>query len=168
MSKRKVALDSCAILHLLWETPQWYPHVRVIYDDAVAGNIVIVVSEISVAEVSRLEVQGGKVLTPEEQARIISQFFHQPFIERRTVTSRESVFAASLIRKYDVGTCDAVIAATAALAGAGTLYTTDGCTKRRKPGKLLTVSEIVTDDGKRMKVEPPDAAKYAAASQGSP
>ena len=162
MNKRKVALDSCAILHLLWETPQWYPHVRAIYDDGVAGNVEIVVSEISVAEVSRLEAQGGKPLSPDEQARIISQFFRHLFIDRRGVTSREAEFATRLIRRHNIGTCDAVIAATAALAGADTLYTTDGCTNRRKAGTLLTVGEIVTDGGRRMRVEPPDAAKYSA------
>jgi predicted nucleic acid-binding protein len=168
MTKRLVAFDSCSVLHLLMETPVWYPHLRPLYDGAFAGRTGIVISEVSVAECLRLDCQGGKALAPHESAAIISQFFHQPFLVRRGVTSRESLFAGKLIRMHDIGTCDALIAATAIFAGAEILYTTDGCTKRRKAGKLLTVGTIHTDCGKRMEVQPPDMATCQALSQAAP
>ncbi len=64
---------------------------------------------------------------------------------------------AKRICDYDLGTCDAVIAATAVYANATTPYTTGGCTGRRKAGKLLSVRRIVTPCGKMMKIQTPDA-----------
>src|SRR4051812_46785075 len=106
MNKTLIAFDSCTILHLLAETPIWYPHVKAIFDDAVSGKHMIVVSEVSVAECLRLESQGGKPFTPTDSARLIDQFFHRPFIVRRGITSRESNLAARLIRAHNLGTCD--------------------------------------------------------------
>jgi predicted nucleic acid-binding protein len=169
MSNPKIiAFDSCSILHLLEETPTWYPQLRPLYDEAVAGRLKILVSEISITECLRLEVQGAKPLTPEESAQLISGFFHHPFLIRRGVTGRESEFAGRLVRKHDIGACDALIAATAALAGAETLFTTDGCSKRRKAGKLLSVPLIETDCGKRMFVSAPDATKYRKPTGDTP
>jgi predicted nucleic acid-binding protein len=162
MNKRRVSFDSCSILHFLTENPLWYKPLRAIYDDAFAGNLIIVVSEVSVAEVNRLDLQGGKPLTPVQSAQLISNFFRHSFIERRGLTSRESEFASTLSKLHDLGTCDALIAATAVYAGADTLYTTDGCSKRRKPGKLLDVGQVITPCGMKMQVEPPDQTVYKA------
>jgi predicted nucleic acid-binding protein len=151
-----IALDSCSILHLLSKTPAWYPHVRRIYDDAVASKLMIVVSEVSIAECSRLEVTGAPALPPADQAHLISLFFHNTFIIRRPLTSRESEFAATLVRDNAIGTCDALVAATAVFAGATTLYTTDGCSPRRKAGKLLTLGQLQTKCGKQMAILTPD------------
>lgn len=107
MSKRRVAFDSCSILHLLLETPLWYSSLRALYDDAYAGNSIIIVSEVSVAEVNKLETQGGKPLTPAQAAKIISDFFRHSFVDRRGITSRESDFAGTLIKSHGLGTCDA-------------------------------------------------------------
>lgn len=155
MNKRRVGFDSCSILHLLMQTPAWYQNLRALYDDAFAGNIEIVVSEVSVSECSRLEVVDGKLVTPVESARMIHQFFHHPFIVRRGLTSRESEFAGHLIQQHNLGTCDALIAATCIYADAQTLYSSDGCSKRRKAGKLLTVDTIQTECGKVMNIRTP-------------
>jgi predicted nucleic acid-binding protein len=167
MTKPLIAFDSCTIIHLLAETPTWYRHVKAIYDDALTGKHMIVISEVTVAECQRLEAVGGKKVTHDESARMIAQFFNRPFIVRRGLTSRESVLAGQLIRTHGVGTCDALIAATAVFAGAKTLYTTDGCSHRRKDGKLLSVGVVETDCGKRMTVEPPDVATCAAIQAGA-
>src|SRR5438105_5027025 len=103
MNKPRVAFDSCSIIHLLAKTPKWYDSLRALYDDAFAGNTEIVVSEISVTECLRLEVEGDRPLPPEESARLISQFFHQPFIIRRGFTSRESEFAGKLVVAHNLG-----------------------------------------------------------------
>jgi predicted nucleic acid-binding protein len=156
MTKPIVAFDSCTILHLLCQTPAWYPHVKAIYEDAMSGRLRIVVAEVSIAECTKLKPIGS--IPVEATAPIIEQFFNRSFIIRRGITSRESALAASLIATYGLGTCDALIAATAAYADAHTLYTTDGCAFRRKPGKLLDVSQVVTPGGAIMKVQPPDIA----------
>jgi predicted nucleic acid-binding protein len=160
-SPRIIAFDSCTILHLLSETQGRYEYILPIYKEALAGRLVIVLSEISVAECVRLET-GVKTYAPEESARIINGFFLNPHIRRRAVTSRESELAQRLILKHSLGTCDGLIAATAAIAGADTLYTTDGCTNRRKAGKLLSIQTIDVPGGSQMAVKMPDGLKPQA------
>lgn len=156
MSKSRVALDSCSIMHLLTEHVDRSPHLLPIYKDAVAGKHVIVLSEISVSECARLRSIGATAVTPADSVRKLNEFFSRPFIIRRGVTSRESEFAATLIRDFGLGACDALIAATCAYADVGVLYSTDGCSHRRKDGKLLTVGTVVTPCGKRMEVRCPN------------
>lgn len=167
MTRPLISLDSCSILHLLDPESVWYPHLRPLYDEAMAGNHSVVISEVSIAECRRLKVD-GRELPPERAAEILGKFFMRLFIVRRGVTSRESALAGRLIEQHDIGTCDALIASTAAYAGAHTLYTTDGCTRRRKAGKLLSVGMVETEDGKRMRVEPPNLAKCDELKAGTP
>jgi predicted nucleic acid-binding protein len=159
MSEPRIAFDSCTILHLLSPTPVWFPFLERIYKDALTGQFRIVVSEVSITECARLEVTGEPALTPEESARRLNDFFRRSFIIRRGITGRESELAVRLVREHDLGACDALVAATAVYADADILYTTDGCGKRRKPGKLIDVKQIVREeDGRVMRVEPPDRA----------
>jgi predicted nucleic acid-binding protein len=146
---------------LLIEHPQWLTHLKTIYNDAFSGSTAIVISEICMAECCRLDAQGAKPLTPTESMRIISAFFHHPFLIRRAVTSRESELAAQFIRAHGFGTCDALIAATAILADATVLITSDGCTGRRKAGKLLTCDAVETTSGKKMLIRSPDQYNLA-------
>jgi predicted nucleic acid-binding protein len=161
MNSRLFAFDSCTILHLLSNSKQWLQHIKPIYDDAVLGRVLIVVSEISIAEVSRLEPSEGKPIPKSTAEQTIRDFFNHQFIRRRAVTSRESELATKLILAHGLGTCDGIIAATAAIAGAEILFSSDGCAKRRKAGKLLTVPVIDCPIGTKMKIKKPDALEYS-------
>ena len=162
MSKKLIAVDSCSILHHLTQNAVWDQFISPFFADAFSGHHDILISEISIAECSRLESVGANKLSAAESVKLLNGFFRNSFIRRRGITSRESEFAADLIRQHSLGTCDALIAATAVYAGAEILYTSDGCTGRRKPGKLLTAGTIKTPCGKIMAIQDPSNGKAAA------
>jgi predicted nucleic acid-binding protein len=156
MSKPRIALDSCSILHLLMGTEEWKDALDRIYFDASTAKIEIVICEISIAEVVSLKTNAdGEPITAEQSAEAIARFFRHSFLIRRGITSRESELAAKLISEHGIGSCDAMIAAAAILADAEALYTTDGCSNRRKAGKLLTVGELQIASGKKMQILSP-------------
>jgi predicted nucleic acid-binding protein len=71
------------------------------------------------------------------------------------VTEQDSWLAAEYKNKYSFKTCDAIIAASCALAGVEVLVTTDGCNKATK-GKMLYVPSITRPDGGQMLIRLPD------------
>ena len=133
-----------------------------LYDDVVNNSIELVISEVCVAECRRLKLAAGSTAELDRASSTISGLFNRKAILRRPVTETVSAFAGQLIDTWGFGTCDALVAATAALAHTEALYTTDGCTGRRKDGKLLCVSHIDAPDGHQMLVLPPDGTDYVA------
>jgi len=154
MISRLVAFDTCTVAHLLAAGP-WARHIEPIHQLAVQKKILIVISEITIAECCKLKYPDGMEI-PIAQARItIGGFFQRQFVERRTVTDQEAWLAADYKRQFSFKTCDAIIAATAALASAEALVTTDGCGNATK-GKLLSIPSIERPDGGIMKICSPD------------
>lgn len=94
------------------------------------------------------------------QVRKIDEFFLNAFVLRRSVTSRESKLAARWIREHNIGTCDAIIAATALLHGASCLYTHDGLRADGKKKKLSGLDGSLEFNGVTLSIEVPNAAKY--------
>jgi len=163
---RRVAWDTCVIIDAIQGKEaegNFWPEIEPMYTDAEKGKLEIVVSEISVAEACRINklLDGGK--THDEVENMLVQFFNNPFILRRPADRRECRKAARLIRDSRLEACDAIIAATALIHGADTLFTRDGCGKkyRKKQNKLIAF------DGKfgtpTMAIEAPNAAKYLKA-----
>lgn len=155
----KVAWDSNVLIDAIQKDAKWWPEIRPMYRDAIEGKIVILVSEISVAEVCRLNDPTNSGMSPQDAIKKIQQFFQNMFIERRPADRRESVFAAELIRDFNLETCDALIAATASIHGASVLYTRDGLRQRKNKISLLQC------DGKigtpLLAIKPPSAADYS-------
>ena len=155
MTRRLIAFDTCTIVHLLAQGP-WEPKIQPIYQHAVSKKILIVVSELTIAECCKLKYPDGTEVPMADAKATIGGFFQRTFVVRRSVTDQESWLAAEYKRSYGFKTCDAVIAATAAIAGSEALITTDGCGNATK-GKLLSIPKIVRPDGGVMEILPPDA-----------
>lgn len=156
MAKLRVAMDTCVILDAILKNQHW-PEVEPIFDDARLGKVEIVVSEITVAEAHKLlDANGNRIA---DDVTIIQEFFDNPYFLRRPVGRVEAEQAAKIIRKHELDTCDAVIAATAVEHDATTLYTRDGYKKKRKPGKLLSCDGLLGGSTK-LEIKIPVAADY--------
>ena len=154
MTSRLVAFDTCSVAHLLSPGP-WGPKIEPIFQSAVKGKIRIVVSEITIAECCKLKYPDGSEIPIATAKETIGGFFQRRCVSRYSVTDRESWLAAEYKRQFFFKTCDALIAASAALAGCESLITTDGCGNATK-GKLLFVSSITRPDGGLMTILAPD------------
>lgn len=93
-------------------------------DDAQQGNCEIIISEVSVAEVARLE---GAA----DVAETVEAFLANSFCRRFPVTASVSAKASGLIRAHSLDTCDAIILATALVHRAQRFYTHDGTMRKR-------------------------------------
>ena len=158
MDKPRIAWDSTTIIDAIQQDQTWWPQIRPIYADALHGKVLILVSEISVAEACKLSGPTTSGLSVTEAVKQIERFFSNLFILAKAVTRQESRLASEFIREHRLETCDAIIAATAVVHGASTLYTRDG-TKKRKKNKpsLLKCNGLLQG----LVVECPDASKYS-------
>jgi predicted nucleic acid-binding protein len=153
----KVTWDSNVLIDAIQKDVKWWPEIRAVYKDALLSEIKIVVSEISIAEVCKLNGMATSGIPAQEIIKKISLFFQNPFIERRPVDRRESIFAAELIREFNLETCDAVIAATASL-HSSILYTRDGLKPKKGKTKLLDCDGKIGSPA--LPIKCPNAADY--------
>lgn len=107
------------------------------YDDAVAGKIRLLISEVTITEVCK----GVSQKKPKNEViQKIVEFFENDFIERCPVDDRVSMLAGSIIRDHGTGTCDAMILASAIVFVASQFYTRDGLKESGKKTKLLSLN----------------------------
>lgn len=104
--------DSMVIIHRIQRTPEHIPILEQITDAAERGEIKIVVSTYSIAEVVK-DPDGG-VLSEEEDQKIIDLFENDYFIVR-DITIPISHLSRQISRKFGVKPKDAVHLATAIL-----------------------------------------------------
>jgi len=135
VAKTRIALDSSVILDAVEQNPPWWKDVEPIYDDAAAGRLEIIVSEISVAECCRLKSLLASGVPLSVAMGKLRKCFNNAFIIRAPVTQIESEMAAEICRDHNLETCDAIIVATACVHKCEALYTRDG-TKKRKPNRV--------------------------------
>ena len=122
----RVAWDSCVLIDALQKDPKWFPELRPMYRAALAGRLSILVSEVCVAEVCKLNAISQVGLPIDIAKRKIELFYQQAFVIRRPADRREASMAAALIRDHGLDTCDAIIVATASIHRAAALFTRDG------------------------------------------
>ena len=154
------ALDTCIVIDAIQNHEKWGPEIDPVLSDAQAGLVRILVSEITVAEASKLTKDKLSEVELEKQVRAIDEFFRNSYVIRRSVTSRESKLAAGLVRGHNIRTCDAIIAATALLHGAVCLYTHDGLRANGKKTKLTGLDGKLESNGETLSIKVPNAAKY--------
>ncbi|HWE95692.1 MAG TPA: type II toxin-antitoxin system VapC family toxin [Tepidisphaeraceae bacterium] len=130
-TKPRVAWDSVVLLDAIQKTPLWWPDLRPTYRAALEGRISILVSEISIAEVCKLNDEEKSGMSRVDAVKKINLFFQNSFIDRRPADRREAILAAELIRSLNLDTCDALIVATASIHGAIAMYTRDGLKLRK-------------------------------------
>jgi len=105
-------------------------------NDAKSGVAQMVVSEITVAETSKLVASSGPV------ADAVDGFLANTYIRRAPVTPAVSVRAASLVRLFQLDTCDALIVATALVHKATKLVTRDHDINKKIRSKQHLPKEI--------------------------
>lgn len=157
-TKPRVAWDSNILIDAIQKDPKWWPEIRPVYRSALEGKVDIVVSEISVAEVCKLNAATAAGMSPDDVIKKIRLFFQNMFIQRRPADRRESALAAELIRDLNLDTCDAIIAATASIHQATVLYTRDGLKQRKNKTSLLQCDGKIGEPP--LSIKPPSSKNY--------
>lgn len=116
-------------------------------DEAESGQLEIVVSEVTVAEVKHLRTLESS-RSDDEIADLIRDWFDNPYIIRRNVHPGISEAAAQIGRVHKLKrAADAIVIATAAYEGVDTVHTFDGH-KDTDNGNKLRKSGLLKLDGK--------------------
>ena len=114
--------DSDCFLGWLHEEPDKVEHCRQVLSAAEDGNIVIVTSALTIAEVLALR---GKVKIPSSEREKVEAFFRQEYIAVRNITRRIAESARTYVWDYGVDPKDALHVATALDAGLTLMNTFD-------------------------------------------
>jgi predicted nucleic acid-binding protein len=115
--------DSCVVLDALDRTKGRYEKIAPFLADAELGRFIIVLSEITIAEVSYLPSNPG---ASEAALQIIQRWFENPYIVRRPVHNEISRVAAEIGRQHRVKrAADRVVLATAIVEHVRTVHTFD-------------------------------------------
>lgn len=150
-----VCWDSCVIIDFLKQTEGRYQNIAPMIQEAEAGKLLIVVSEISVAEVYKLARPTAENVNPQS----ILDWFEHDYVESRVVDRGISTLAGQLRRSHGTTTCDSIILATAATFDIPTIYTTDGLKDdgQINPRKLLALDNLIPIKGgdAMLRVVPP-------------
>lgn len=112
--------------------------VQPLFDDAEKGQLQLLVSEVSVAEISRLD--GGP-----DVREMVDSFLANKYILRLPTTAAVSSKASSLIAEYALETCDAIIIATAMVHDAYVAYTHDGKMRKKIRKRHSVPSDAATE-----------------------
>ncbi len=150
------------------ESREWWREIEPMIERAEKGKVEILISEIVVAESWHVRGLSDMGVTTNAAIDLLGQWFNQGYIVRSPVTQFEAALAAKLQREHTLATCDALIAATAALHGASKLYTRDGCQqsekrRRTKHGKLLSIDNkvpVTGNPGGMLRIMEPNAANF--------
>lgn len=142
----------------------WWHEIRPVYEAAERGEVALLVSAVSLAEVCKIEHFKAEGISAKQAMEMLSDFFDNDFIDLRPVDKPEAELAAELIRQRNLDTCDAVIAATAILHGAEMLLSRDGLKKRKAKKKSLVKSDGFLFDPKEplkfLKIKAPHAKRF--------
>lgn len=137
----KVVWDSCVILDAIQKSGDYdliEPYLR----DAENGKLKIVVSEISVIEVSRLDDLASKGIDVVTQLQLIDDWFENEYVIRKPPIPGITDMALNVARNHNVRGNDAIIVATALFYRIPILHTGDG-SSRKKGGKLIPLDRKI-------------------------
>ena len=153
-NKRDVVMwDSCIIIDAIQKSPQYWSAIEPFVADAEAGKLLIVVSEISVAEVSSLGGLNEQGVSLEEQAKLIREWFENPYVSRRQQHAGISELAAEYGRTYSLKAApDRVVLATAVFEKIPVLHTRDGAGASPRSKMLLPLDRKVGNPPLRIEV----------------
>jgi predicted nucleic acid-binding protein len=121
--------DSCAFIHLLNQTEEYFAVLDDIKSRARKGECKIITSTVSLAEVCKIP---GTGTLPIEQTNKILAFMQSEYIELWSADRYVCEEAHHIIRLHDLLPMDAIHIATALLAKPEVLITTDSKKHRRK------------------------------------
>lgn len=121
--------DSCAFIHRFGETQAYVEALREHIERAKRGECRIATSAVTLAEVCKLPDSG---LLPAEQTTKIMDFFKNDYLDVYQADRDLCTAAHQLIGKYGLTPMDAIHVATALVARASIMITTDTKKYRRK------------------------------------
>lgn len=127
--KERVYWDSCVFIDLLQQRAGRYEACRYIHDRAEKGELLIVTSAITIAEVVKLPESGT---FPDMHSKMILEYFENPYIVIRQVDRPTAEEAHRLSQAHGIYPMDAIHLATALGAVVSVLHTYDEKKKRRK------------------------------------
>lgn len=131
-----VVWDSCVIIDALQKTEGRWDLIEPFLSEAEQGRLTIVVSEISVAEVSKLKALKD-THSNEQIIQMIKDWFDHEYVARRPVHAGISEIAAQIARLHNIRrAADATVIATAVYENIGTVHTFDGYTNKGPAGLL--------------------------------
>lgn len=129
-----IVIDSVVFIDAVIGEGPFYLAVAPLIREAEAGNLLWIVSEVTVTEACWLSREGAQKVSALED---VERYLANEWIRRVPVTPPISMAAAKVVRACNLETCDAIIAATAIMTeGVKTLYTRDMesmCKRLRRP-----------------------------------
>ena len=128
----KIYWDSCVYISCIQETTGRIDTLRKIIKQAEDGDIVLVASTFIIAEVVKIK---DCVLTSDEQADKIKEFFDNDYIKVRDLDRKTASMANEIARVHSINPADAVHLATALRWQCDSFQTYDG--EKGGPTKLL-------------------------------
>ena len=141
----KVVWDSCVIIDALQKTPGRYELIEPFLHEAHNKKLQIVISEISVTEVSHLKELGKQGIPIDEQIELIDDWLENPFIVRRPVIPGISELAKEIGRKFNLKrAADRIVVATAQFDNIPLIHTFDGIDSQKK-SKMLPLDNKIGD-----------------------
>jgi len=156
MASLIVAWDTCVLVDAIQRTPDRWGSIAPMLNMAIAGDLKIVISTISVAECYWLRDAAHQGMSQDEQDALIEKWLENPYLVKRAADFGTYRIAAAIARETKGGLTpnDSIIAATALRHEAGTLVTyddTNGESLLKQDGKLRVRSgsylKICTPDG---------------------
>ena len=133
----RVVWDSCVIIDTIQKTQGRYERIEPFIIDAEKGKLLIVISEISVAEVSHSNQLISQGVSLADQAQAIKEWLENPYIYRVPVHAGISELASDIGRQFNLKrAADRIIVATAKFERIPTVHTFDG-TDPKKKNKIL-------------------------------
>ncbi len=120
-------------------------------------SLIIVTSTWTITEVNKLDALGKAGMLPEDQSKMILDFFENPYISLRQLDRETAELAHNLCRTHSLTNADAIHVATALVAKVPVLYTYDAAKGKRKG--LLTHNLKIGDPPLRIEMPPDPAAK---------
>jgi predicted nucleic acid-binding protein len=123
--------DACAFLGWLRSEDDKWEGCRRVLDAAERGDVLIVTSALTIAEVLHTK---GKERIPAEHQEKVEAFFRHEYIVVRTLERGTAEFARRLVWAHGIEPKDAVHVATALVAkGVDRMHTTDGTLIKKSP-----------------------------------
>lgn len=152
-----IVWDSSVIIDAIQKTNKRYDLIKPFIQSAERNHLTIVVSEVSIVEVTYLDKNRHNENLPptDQEIQIIDEWFENDYIDRRPVLPGISELAREYIRNYNVRTMDSIIVATAVFFKIPLLHTFDGYSDiktKRKKNKLLTLDGKLGTPALRIRV----------------